>query len=84
MTVSRGDDSRFAAASSGSASGYCQLLSYKVTYVFIPVSKGDDKVHSEQEALHRIDMCLSYSMGKTDVDDKVVTRFIPILYVFGH
>ena len=56
----------------------------ELTYMFIPVSKGDDEVHSEQEALHRIDMCLSYSMGKTDVDDKVVTRFIPILYVFGH
>ena len=84
MTVSRGDDSRFAAASSGSASGYCQLLSHMVTHVFIPVSKGDDKVHSEQEALHRIDICLSYSMGRTDGMMMVVTRFVSILYVFRH
>jgi len=73
MTVSGGDDSRFVAARSDSASGYCQLLSHKVTHVFIPVSKGDDKVHSEQEALHCIDMWLSYSMGETDGMMKVVT-----------
>jgi hypothetical protein len=45
MTVSGDDISRFAAAKSGSASGYCQLLSCRVTYMLIPIGERDDKVH---------------------------------------
>jgi hypothetical protein len=47
LTVSGEGDPRFAAAKSGSASGYSQLEHYKVTHMFIPISERDDKVHSE-------------------------------------
>jgi hypothetical protein len=47
MTVSGDDNSRFAAAKSGSASGYYQLLPHMVTYMLIPIGERDDKVHSE-------------------------------------
>jgi hypothetical protein len=69
-TVSGDDNSRFAAARSGSASGYCQLLSHQVTYMLIPVSEGDDKVHRKLQALHCIDMCLVWNDGKDRWDDE--------------
>jgi hypothetical protein len=82
MTVSGDDNSRFAAARSGSASGYCQLLSHMLTHMLIPIGERDDKVHSKLQALHCIDMCLGYKDGRDRWDDEGShSIFVDLIYL---